>query len=171
MTKTEVKIRIAKNSVDFTDGKAIILEYVDWLGLDLSFQNFDNEINNLAEMYSEPNGGLILASVNNQTVGVTGIRRFENMDCELKRMFVSEGFRNLGIGRLLLEHAIELARNLNYAKIKLDTSDTMKTAIKLYLDYGFEEISAYRYNPYESARFFELNLNNNAEPPTTGHKK
>jgi putative acetyltransferase len=160
VTNADIKIKTAKDSRDFIDGKAIILEYFNWLGLDLSFQNFDKEINNLAEMYSEPNGGLVLASLNDKTIGVTGIRRFENLDCELKRMFVSEDYRNLGIGRLLLEHAIEIARNLNYNKIKLDTSDTMKAAIKLYMDYGFEEISAYRYNPYDSVRYFELKLNN-----------
>jgi putative acetyltransferase len=159
MANVEIKIKSAKESRDFIDGKSIILEYVDWLGLDLSFQNFDKEINNLSEMYSEPNGGLVLAYLNDKTVGVTGIRRFDNKDCELKRMFVSEGYRNLGIGRLLLEHAIELAQNQNYNKIKLDTSDTMKAAIKLYMDYGFEEISAYRYNPYDSVRYFELKLN------------
>lgn len=160
MTNTDIKIKSAKDTKDFIDGKAIILEYVDWLGLDLSFQNFDKEINNLAEMYSEPNGGLILAYLNDKTIGVTAIRRFENMDCELKRMFVSEDYRSLGIGRLLLDYAIKLARNLNYNKIKLDTSDTMKAAIKLYIEYGFEEISAYRYNPYDSVRYFELKLKN-----------
>ena len=158
MKKPSIEIKLAKNFNDFMDAKTIILEYVDWLGMDLSFQNFDNEINNLAEMYCEPNGGLILASVNSKTVGVVGIRKFENKDCELKRMFVKEDFRNLGIGRLLLENAIELAKKLNYDTIKLDTSDIMKPAIKLYTDNGFKELPAYRYNPHESAKFFELKL-------------
>jgi len=159
MKKPSIEIKIAKDSDDFIDAKTIILEYVEWLGMDLSFQNFDSEINNLSEMYCEPNGGLILATINDKTVGVVGIRKFENKDCELKRMFVKEDFRNLGIGRLLLEHAIELAKKLNYDTIKLDTSDTMKPAIKLYTDNGFKELQAYRYNPHESAKYFELKLN------------
>ena len=80
---------------------------IDWIGLDLSFQNSDKEINNLADMYSEPNGGLILATINDKTVGVTGIRRFDHKDCELKWMFVNEDYRNLSINRLLLEHSID----------------------------------------------------------------
>ena len=34
----------------------------------------------------------------------------------------------------------------------------MKAAIKLYTDQGFVEISAYRFNPREDARYFELDL-------------
>jgi putative acetyltransferase len=77
-------------------------------------------------------------------------------------MYVKMDYRNLGIGKLILEYAIELARKLGYDRIKLDTHDSMRTAIKLYLDYGFEEIESYRYNPNELARYFELTLNNNA---------
>jgi len=160
MIKQVIKIKTAKSQQDFSEGKNIILEYANMLGIDLSFQNFDNEINNLQEMYSEPTGGLILASVNNKIVGVAGIRKFENNDCELKRMYVKKDYRNLGIGKLLLEYAIELSTKLNYNKLKLDTIDSMKSAIKLYLSFGFEEISPYRYKTIESARYFELKLKN-----------
>jgi putative acetyltransferase len=162
MKKLDIKIKTAKSVKDFSEGKEIILEYVNWLGIDLSFQNFENEVNNLQEMYSEPNGGLILALMNYKTVGVVGIRKFEKKDCELKRMYVKMDYRNLGIGKLILEYAIELAKKLGYERIKLDTHDSMRTAIKLYIDYGFEEIESYRYNPNELTRYFELTLNNNA---------
>ncbi len=160
MKSRNFKIVVAKDAKDFSEGKEIILEYVEWLGMDLSFQNFDIEISNLQKMYSEPVGGLILASINNKTIGVAGIRKFDSNDCELKRMYVKPDFRNSGMGKQLLKYAIELAIKLNYKKIKLDTHDSMIAAIKLYLDYGFVEIPAYRYNPNESARYFELNLEN-----------
>ncbi|MBM2814621.1 MAG: acetyltransferase family protein [Ignavibacteria bacterium] len=158
MIISDIKIIKAKNANDFALGKEIILEYNDWLGFDLSFQDFDIEINNLEEMYSEPEGGLVLALLDNQVIGVAGIRKIGNGECELKRMFVKRDFRNLGIGRMLLEYSIKLARELKYDKIKLDTLSSMAVAIKLYLDYGFREISPYRFNPYESARYFELEL-------------
>ena len=153
------EINTAKNTEEFSEAKKLILEYVEWLGIDLCFQNFDYEINHLQEMYSEPNGGLVLATIDNKVIGVAGIRKFENKDCELKRMYVKEEYRGTGIGRKILEYAIELAKKLNYDKIKLDTHESMKPAIKLYMEYGFKEIQQYRYNPVESVRFFELNLN------------
>ncbi len=158
MENKDITIRIAKDSNDFEEAKEIILEYAGWLGIDLCFQNFDHEINNLQEMYAEPTGALILASVKNKTIGVAGIRKFENNDCELKRMYVKEEYRGLGIGRKILEYAIELAKKMNYDKMKLDTHDSMKVAIKLYHDYGFREIPQYRYNPNKEVKFFELDL-------------
>ena len=73
-------------------------------------------------------------------------------------MFVQPGSRGLGIGKLLLASCINIAKKLNYVTIKLDTADFMKSAIKLYTENGFVEIPAYRFNPYDEARYFELNL-------------
>lgn len=151
-------LRIAATSEDFLEGRKLILEYVSWLGIDLSFQNFNDEINNLKEMYSEPNGALVLASINEYVAGVAGIRKFDDNTCELKRMFVRSSFRNRGLGKQLLSKSTELAKKFHYEAIKLDTADFMREAIKLYQQHGFKEITAYRYNPHESARYFELQL-------------
>lgn len=161
MENLDIFIKTAKTSFDFSAAKEIILEYVDWLGFNLEFQNFDYEINNLQEMYSEPEGSMFLASINNKFVGVAGIRKFENNICELKRMYVKPEYRNKGIGRKILEYSIESAKKFNYEKMKLDTDDLMQAAIKLYLDFGFEEIPAYRNNPNVCARYFELKLKKN----------
>lgn len=158
MTGKEIVIRAATTQADFIIAKELILEYVNWLGMDLSFQNFDSEIGNLKEMYSAPTGGLLLAMVNGQAAGIAGIRKFESNDCELKRMFVKSDYRNLGIGKELLKAAIALAKSLNYNTIKLDTADFMVSAIRLYQANGFVEIPSYRYNPHESAKYFELVL-------------
>jgi putative acetyltransferase len=64
----------------------------------------------------------------------------------------------MGIGKLLLRKCIETAKALNYNSIKLDTADFMNAAIKLYTDHGFVEIPAYRFNPHEHAKYFELIL-------------
>lgn len=158
MESATIKIIHAKNPEDFAEAKQLIHEYASWLGIDLSFQNFDNEINDLETMYAEPDGGLLLAKIEGITAGVAGIRKFENKVGELKRMFVRDEFRNHGIGKMLLSASIELAKKLNYEVIKLDTADFMKAAIKLYKENGFVEIPEYRYNPLEAARYFELVL-------------
>ncbi len=63
-------------------------------------------------------------------------------------MYVKPESRGFGIGKLLLTRCIEIAKRLHYEKVKLDTADFMKSAIKLYVDSGFIEIPAYRHNPY-----------------------
>lgn len=154
-----IDIHLADTVADFEATKQLILAYVTWLGIDLSFQNFDAELAGLSTVYASPDGGLLLATVAGVPAGVAGIKKFADTDCELKRMFVGAEFRNLGIGKQLLTEAIALAKNLRYETIKLDTADFMKAAIHLYVGAGFVEIPPYRFNPHEEARYFELMLN------------
>ncbi|MBC7572292.1 MAG: GNAT family N-acetyltransferase [Spirosoma sp.] len=129
MNQPQIDIRLALTPADFETAKQLILAYVTWLGIDLSFQNFDAEMDQLPTIYAAPAGGLLLAMVNGEPAGVAGIKPFTGTACELKRMFVGTGFRNLGIGKQLLTEAIALAKNLKYDVIKLDTADFMKAAI------------------------------------------
>lgn len=142
-----IEIKIAKTATEFSHAKELILEYVAWLGIDLSFQNFDQEMEGLPQMYNSNDGGLFIAYTNNVAVGIAGIRKFSEKDCEVKRMFVKPNSRGLGIGGLLLKECLDTAKKLNYDSVKLDTANFMKSAIKLYTDHGFEEIAAYRHNP------------------------
>ncbi|MEO6455329.1 MAG: GNAT family N-acetyltransferase [Ginsengibacter sp.] len=156
--ENKIEIKEALHGEDFLAAKELILEYVKWLGIDLSFQNFDKEMDTLQETYGNPDGRLFIALRNNKAVGVAGIKRFSDKECEVKRMFVQHDSRGFGIGKLLLNECIEMAKKLNYYTIKLDTADFMKSAIKLYTYNGFVEISAYRHNPHKEARYFELDL-------------
>lgn len=153
-----IEIRLAKTTQDYLDAKQLILEYVSWLGFDLAFQNFEQEIAGLPDMYNAKDGGLFIAYLNSKPVGVTGLRRFSAEDAELKRMFVKDDAKGMGISKKLLQKCIETAKALHYKCIKLDTAAYMTAAIKLYTDHGFTEIGAYRFNPHDHARYFELNL-------------
>ena len=156
--KNQIEIKAAHTPADFLVAKELILEYIEWLAFDLAFQHIDKELNSLPEMYGGPDGGLVFASINGKAVGVAGIRKYTDKECELKRMYVKPESRGLGIGKLLLTACVEIAKKCNYDVIKLDTTDTMKSAIKIYVDNGFIEIPAYRYNPHEAARYFELKI-------------
>ncbi len=158
METFEIEIVPAQQDADFRVATELIREYVAWLNIDLSFQNFDAEMAQLPAVYAGPDGGLLLATVNGRYAGVAGIRRFTERDCELKRMFVRAEYRNLGLGQRLVTEAIALARRLGYATIKLDTADFMEAAIRLYRANGFVEIPPYRFNPHEEARYFELKI-------------
>ena len=153
-----VQIRLAQHPQDFSDAKELILEYVSWLGFDLAFQNFDKEMAGLPDMYNEKDGGLFIAYLDTRPVGVVGLRRFNETDAEVKRMFVKDEAKGKGIGKLLLRKCVDTALSLNYTSIKLDTAAYMHAAIKLYTNHGFVEIPAYRFNPHDHARYFELVL-------------
>lgn len=153
-----IEIRAAQHPQDFLDARQLILEYVSWLGFDLAFQNFDQEMADLPNMYNTQHGGLFIAYHNKKPVGIVGLRRFSSTEAEVKRMFVQDEAKRMGIGKMLLQKCIETAKKLGYKSIKLDTAAFMEAAIKLYTDHGFVEIPAYRFNPHDHARYFELDL-------------
>ncbi len=164
--QNKIETKEAKSTDDFSAAKALILEYVAWLGeaggpevkAVLASQNFDKEMETLPITYGYPDGALFLVMVNDDVVGVAGIKRFNASECEVKRMFVREQARGMGIGKLLITACIETAKKLKYEMIKLDSADFMLSAIKLYTDHGFVEIEAYRENTHKGAKYFELDL-------------
>ena len=149
----------ANTDEDYSNAAILFKEYAALLNIDLSFQQFDDELMNLKTMYVAPEGGIILCKAENEFIGCTGIRKIDSNIAELKRMFVKPGYQNQGIGKALLQKAVDLARTLNYNAIRLDTLNRMTAAISLYKKHGFYEIPPYYQNPNETAVYFEMKLN------------
>ena len=77
----------------------------------------------------------------------------------MKRLYVRPEFRNLGIGKKLVEKLIEEARLIGYKKMKLDTiSKKMPTAVDIYTKHGFKKVEAYYENPDPHTLYMELEL-------------
>lgn len=153
-----ISIKKAITNEDFIVGKTLFIEYSNELQIDLCFQNFENELQNISTQYGQSSGSLILVFYNNLPIGCVGVRKISNEIAELKRMYVHKDYRLNNIGENILKKAIEEAKNLGYQKIRLDTLETMQAAIYLYHKIGFKEIDAYTYNPIQGAKFYELSL-------------
>jgi putative acetyltransferase len=148
----------ASTDEEYEQATVLFKEYAAWLNIDLSFQYFDDELLELKTMYAKPIGGIILCKEEREFIGCVGIRKIDNDIAELKRMFIKPAYQKQGTGKILLEKALELAANLNYKFIRLDTLNYMTPAISLYKNHGFYEIPAYYHNPNETAVYFELKL-------------
>lgn len=133
-------------------------EYVDWLGVDLSFQRFEEELATLPGAYASPQGRLLLALAAGWPAGCVGLRPFEPGVCEMKRLYVRPAWRGTGLGRRLAETVIALGRDLGYEAMRLDTLPSLVAANRLYESLGFVEIGPYTVNPIEGTRFLELRL-------------
>ncbi len=152
------EFKIANSPKDFAHGKTLIQEYADWLGIDLSFQNFATELDTLHLQYNAPEGALVIAYVDTIPVGCTGIRKSETDIAELKRMYVNPLYRGHKVGKGMLEIALQEAKRLGYRRIRLDTVPSLSTALHLYKQFGFYTIPAYRMNPSDEAIFMEKDL-------------
>jgi len=138
--------------------RKLFLEYARSLEIDLDFQDFETELNTLPGKYQPPDGALILALVEGREAGCIALRKISKDICEMKRLYVRDEYRGLGLGKKLVGMIIDEAVNKNYQYMRLDTLPTMKSAQSLYLSFGFYDIEPYVYNPIQGTRFMELKL-------------
>ena len=139
---------------DMSDVRALFLEYAASLGVDLSFQNFDEELAALPGDY-EP---ILVAHWDGALAGCVAMHPYGNGVCEMKRLYVRPEFRKHRIGHELALRIIDEARARGYQAMRLDTLPSMQNAMRLYESFGFVDIEPYRYNPIAGTRFLELTL-------------
>jgi ribosomal protein S18 acetylase RimI-like enzyme len=138
--------------------RILFKEYEQSLGFGLHFQDFNEEFVGLPGEYALPDGCLLLVFYEDEVAGCVALRKLGKKICEMKRMYVRPGYRGKGIGRAMAEKIIKFARAYGYEHMRLDTIDTMKTAISLYKSLGFKKIKPYRHNPIKGADYMELSL-------------
>ena len=134
-------------------------EYEKELDEDICFQSFEEELKDPLIKYAPPTGDLLLAYWDHEAAGCIALTKLkDNRACEMKRLYVKPAFRNNKIGRILIEKLIASAKSKGYTKMRLDSLFKLESAIRLYQDFGFENISAYYDNPLEGVVYMEKEL-------------
>ena len=178
-------VRPAASDDDYRAARTLFTEYAAWLGIDLCFQGFTEELATLPGKYAPPMGRLFLAFDSDKSVvnvaGCVAIRPLQldaktspgattpscaitpsvatTSSCELKRLWVRDAFRGLGLGHALTIAAVDAARAIGYRSIKLDTLPlVMPNAGEMYRSFGFVECAPYYHNPIPGSMYMELAL-------------
>ncbi len=138
--------------------RELLRAYAASLPFDLDFQDFEGELTTLPGRYAPPRGALLVAEVGGVLAGCVALRPLANDTCEMKRLFVRESARGLGLGRRLAAAIVDEARRLGYARMRLDTTPGMEAAQALYDELGFVDTVPYTSNPVPGTRFLELEL-------------
>ena len=158
MNSGNLHIKSCTSSSDFKAARQLTIAYMEWLGMDLFFQDTAAEFKTFQNMYGSPQGEFLLLFEDEQIIGGVGVRKWKESICEMKRLYVYPNYQGQGYGRLLCERIIASAKQLGYSAMRLDTVDRLEQAIGLYKTMGFYEIDQYCVNPDPTARFFELKL-------------
>jgi len=138
--------------------RGLFREYAEAIGVDLEYQGFAAELEALPSPYTRPHGALLLAQINDDTAGCVALRRLDDETGEMKRLYVRPAYRSWGLGKHLIDAAIQAARGAGYTALRLDTLPSMAAAQGLYRKLGFAEIPAYSSSYLPGTRFYELKL-------------
>ena len=96
----------------------------------------------------EPAGLLLVARLHDEPIGCGALKVHGREPAEIKRMWVSEAVRGLGVGRRILGELEHHAGRHGAPAVRLETNRTLAEAINLYRSAGFVEVAAFNDEPY-----------------------
>jgi putative acetyltransferase len=142
MIDSNYSIRDATNS-DIDSIKNVVFTALIEHGLIPEEYGKDKYLNDIEKNYLNANGyfGVLIEKDTNEIVGTIGLIPIDNTTCELQKMYLAKKVRGKGFGKLMMDTAIHMAKELHYKRIVLETVSQLKDAIALYKKYGFIEIT------------------------------
>jgi GNAT superfamily N-acetyltransferase len=100
--------------------------------------------------FTPPTGAFLVIYAAGKPVAGGGLKRDDDGVGEIKRMYVVPEARRQGLGRRLLEALEDRARELGYARIRLDTGERQPHAQAMYQRAGYHPIESYNGNSMAS---------------------
>jgi DNA-binding MarR family transcriptional regulator/GNAT superfamily N-acetyltransferase len=95
-----------------------------------------------------PAGAFVVAYLNEEAIGCGAVKHLGGGRSDIKRMWVAEPARGLGLGRRLLTTLEGLARDGGATVARLETNAALTEAIALYRSVGYEEVPAFNDEPF-----------------------
>jgi DNA-binding MarR family transcriptional regulator len=104
-----------------------------------------------------PRGCLLIAFLHGEPIGCGAVKHHAGGPSEIKRMWVAETARGLGVGRRLLEELEQRAIASGAAAARLETNRSLLEAIAMYGSAGYVEVPPFNDEPFAD-RWFEKRL-------------
>jgi len=133
--------QLDSNPADHALGLALVREYTQatatemGVGLEVLLP-FIPDYDDFPGRY-HPDGAFLVAEVDGEPAGAVGIAPIGGGRCEMNRLWVRPGFRDLGLGRDLAVAGLVQAARLGFWNMGLEVLPTREKAIALYRSLGF----------------------------------
>lgn len=98
------------------------------------------QLSNPTEEIINKGGIIYYAQHNKQIVGTACLLKINEHTYELGKMAVTDSAQGLGIGNVLMDYSIQLAKQLGVKSLILFSNTSLGQAIHLYEKYGFKKI-------------------------------
>jgi ribosomal protein S18 acetylase RimI-like enzyme len=143
MSEVERLLRVAAVTIeqepaDSDDAQYCLSEYRTELASRFDGGFDPSKGNNLTvEEMTPPVGYLLVARLDGKPIG-----------CGVKRVWTSPDARGLGVASMMMDSLEQLARDVGFRTVKLDTNRTLTEAQAMYRKRGYRTIGRYNDNPY-----------------------
>jgi DNA-binding MarR family transcriptional regulator/GNAT superfamily N-acetyltransferase len=155
---TAAMVRIAPLDPRHPHARHCLREYVAELNRRFD-RGFDpaRSISAAAHELRPPGGVLLVASLASEPIGCGAAKFHDDEPSEIKRMWVAESARGLGVGRRLLAELEAAAARSSSPIVRLETNAALTEAIALYRSAGYREVPPFNDERYAD-HWFEKRL-------------
>lgn len=124
---------------------------IEWLEEFFTIEDKDLLLlNNPKEKIIDTGGQIFFAILDNEVVGTCALILHDNNEYELAKMAVTKRFQNRGIGKILINTAINWLQNEKINELYLLTSEKLISANILYRQLGFTRLQK---NPFDQTNY------------------
>jgi putative acetyltransferase len=144
----------AMQIVDFEPAHAPAFKALNeaWITRYFTMEPKDSELIDDPQAKIIDRGGQILMAVEDgEAVGCCALLKMGDGGLELAKMAVTPGQQGKGLGRALLDAAVDRARAAGASRMWLETNSALAPALSLYRSFGFKQIPAQHQSDYVRA--------------------
>jgi GNAT superfamily N-acetyltransferase len=128
-----------------------------WIQQFFSIEAKDREVlGDPLEHILRPGGEIVMAILGGRAIGCCALLAMADGSFEIGKMAISEENRGFGVGKKLLAHVVERAREIGAKRLYLETSTKLPNAIHLYEAQGFVRLppERVRQSPYARSNVY-----------------
>jgi DNA-binding MarR family transcriptional regulator/GNAT superfamily N-acetyltransferase len=111
--------------------------------------------------FRPPTGAFLVASLWEEPVGCGGLLLHDDEAADIKRVWVDEAARGLGVGRRLMSELEDLALRNGRSVARLETNRVLTEAMTLYRSAGYVEVE-----PFNDERYAHFWFRKSLTPPS-----
>ena len=127
---------------------------LEWLEKYFEIEPVDAEVLSQPHLIVEQGGALLLAKCGHEIIGTCAVIHEGDGHFEISKTSVTAAFQGQGIGRRLLEAALDAFKDLGGKELYLETNSVLTRAIELYESAGFVHAQRPTPSPYARANVY-----------------
>jgi len=119
----------------------IVKEVLAGYGLSTNSEKTDADLRDIQVSYLSNGGAFRILECEGRIVGSCGLYPTTRQSCELRKMYLLLELRGRGLGKMMMDDAFAVAKDLGFVEMTLETNSCLKEALELYRKNGFREFT------------------------------